>query len=242
MVRALITGDKTQTRRVAPITDLNIKPHSDDMVTWGVSFSKPIKGVLGSYSGGRFSEDQACSIIASQFCPYGQPGDRLWVRETWGVVSNTWDEDGERADWTPNRPAKEIREMRFGQGYYSGHAIYAADGSFLWAGDDDGGGEPRSAWHPSIHMPRAASRILLEITAVRAERLQDISEADARSEGARECDPVSGREVLLAGPNQRGSFILHYRDIWEQINGAGSWAENPFVWVIEFRNIAGEVP
>ncbi|KAF6681957.1 hypothetical protein HFD98_26970, partial [Pseudomonas sp. EKM23D] len=73
-------------------------------------------------------------------------------------------------DWTPDRPATPIREMPFGRGYYSGHAIYRADGEAVWAGDDDGGGDDRSAWKPSIHMPRAASRILLEITDVRVER------------------------------------------------------------------------
>ena len=77
MVRAILEGRKTQTRRIAPITDLNIKPHSDDMVTWWVSFSKPVKGVFGSYSGGKLSIDQAQRIIASQFNPYGRPGDQL---------------------------------------------------------------------------------------------------------------------------------------------------------------------
>ena len=80
------------------------------------------------------------------------------MRETWGVVSHAWDADGDPIDWIPDRPATPIREMRFGQGYYSGHAIYAADGSHEWAGDDDGGGEPRSAWHPSIHTINASKR------------------------------------------------------------------------------------
>jgi len=136
------------------------------------------------------------------------------------------------ADWAPDRPAKAIREMRFGQGYYSGHAIFAADGSFTWAGDDDGGGEPRSAWHPSIHMPRAASRILLEVTAVRVERLNDISCADARAEGAEthlyECYDFDYK----VAPE-----LANYRRIWESLYGAGSWDANPWVWVVEFRSI-----
>jgi hypothetical protein len=92
-------------------------------------------------------------------------------------------------------------------------------------------------WKSSLFMRRTASRILLEIVGVRVEPLQNISEADARAEGACECDPVTGRKVLLAGGSQRGSYVLHFRDIWEQINGAGSWEANPWVWVIKFRGV-----
>jgi hypothetical protein len=88
-------------------------------------------------------------------------------------------------DWEPDLPASPIREMRFGQGYFSGQVIYRADGEAAWAGDDDGGGDDRSAWKPSIHMARIATRILLEITAVRVEPLQDISEEQAKAEGIR---------------------------------------------------------
>ncbi len=118
-----------------------------------------------------------------------------------------------------------------------GRYFYAADGAHPAA---DHRATSVMAWwkRPAIFMPSAASRILLEVTDVRVERLQDISDADARAEGARECDPVSGREVLLAGPSQRGSFVLHYRDLWERINGPGSWAANPWVWVVEFRREA----
>ena len=156
MVRAILDGSKTQTRRVAPISDLIITPHPKDMVTWGVRFTKPIKGVLSSYSGGKLSDDQARSIIASQFCPYGQVGDRLWVKEThlnWWKI-NPGDPNGDRI--------------------FSHVAAFAADGDEL---------QPGEKWIPSIYMLRAASRITLEITGVRVERLQDISEEDARAEG-----------------------------------------------------------
>lgn len=217
MVRALLDGSKTQTRRVvkpAPemVTDRKIEPWEGDPAA--------LLNLL-EQSGRR--------------CPYGQPGDRLWVRETWGVVSNAWDGDGNLVDWVPDRPATAIADMPFGQGYYSGHAIYAADGSHEWAGDDDGGGEPRSAWHPSIHMPRAASRILLEIVSVRVERLQEIGDVDSRAEGV----TIEDRHM---GGYCAGQFlppsVRAYRELWEGINGASAWNANPWVWVVEFKRVA----
>lgn len=86
-------------------------------------------------------------------------------------------------------------------------------------------------------MLRAASRITLVVAGVRIERLQDISEADARAEGARCADEVTGREVLFPEASKAGSYRLHYRDIWEQINGPGSWDANPWVWVVEFERL-----
>ena len=84
---------------------------------------------------------------------------------------------------------------------------------------------------PSIHMPRWASRILLEITAVRVERLQDISETDAEAEGI--------QEIVDAGVDHDGTPRDAYRALWEQINGAGSWSANPLVWVVEFQRAKG---
>jgi hypothetical protein len=220
MVRALLDGSKTQTRRL-------VKPAPD--------IRPPVTSIANIHGG---FIDSSEVVIAN---PYGQPGDRLWVRETWGVVSNAWDEDGNLVDWTPNRPATAITEMRFGQGYYSGHAIYAADGSHEWAGDDDGGGEPRSAWHPSIHMPRAASRILLEVVSVRVEQLNGISADDCRAEGIDQCDGLSASAEILDLARRMGTFsdeVLRYATLWEQINGAGSWGANPWVWVVEFKRVA----
>ena len=195
MVRALLDGSKTQTRRVAPITDLNIKPHSNDTVTWGVSFSKPIKGVYGSHSGGRFSDETARRIIASQFCPYGKPGDQLWVRETYWI------------DYEDNA------------------IIYRADkNADIVDTNRNETGSAKYNWKPSIFMPRAASRITLEITGVRVERLQVITRGDAMSEGC----PFPN---IAQGKNPR----QWYEQLWDQINGPDSWAANPWVWVIEFK-------
>ncbi len=190
MVRALLAGSKTQTRRaVAPapemVTDKTIAPWQGDPAAL-----------------------QRLLTLNGKTCRYGQPGDRLWVREAW-KAHPTFD----------HLPPRDIPQT---------HIWYMADDGY----------KAESRYRQSMFMPRWASRITLEIVSICVERLQDISEADARAEGARECDPVSGREVLLAGPSQRGSYVLHYRDIWEQINGPGSWALNPWVWVVEFKRIA----
>lgn len=189
MVRAILDGRKTQTRRV-----INPQPYIDGMgnFCWnGRNF--------GQDSNGPCIQAIASPIPSSKTkrvcCPYGKPGDRLWVRET-------FNHDGEKY-------------------------IYAADlnelGVQKWA----------AQWKPSIHMPRNASRILLEITGVRVERLQDISECDAKAEGSYVCD-YFGRRLLDQSSNQ-GCYKWGYRSIWESLNGSGSWDLNPFVWVIEFK-------
>lgn len=204
MVRAILDGRKTQTRRPVkfPVLDKNLGCE-----------------LAGNELAGELS---AGNYLNSAF---GKPGDRVWVREMWGVVSHELDEDGRIQPWTPNRPATAIHEMPFGNGYYSGHAIYAADGDFTW-GDDDGYEDGRSCWRPSIHMPKAASRILLEITDVRVERLRSMSQDDARAEGV----------IAASGPMEAG---LAFRELWDSIYGEESWKANPWVWVIEFKRVEG---
>ncbi|WP_438811343.1 hypothetical protein [Proteus terrae] len=162
-------------------------------------------------------------------CPLGKIGDRLWVRETWSVVSHEFDDDGLMIDYVPDRPTKSVREMPYGHGYYTGHVIYSADGDFTW-GDDDGCIDGRSCWKPSIHMPRRASRITLEITDVRVERLNDISNDDAKSEG---CWYGRGGGV----PDKAITPSDQFPTLWEEIYGDGSWLSNPWVWVIEFKKV-----
>jgi hypothetical protein len=202
MVRAILDGRKTQARLLAPIANLNIKTHSDGLVTWGVEFTKNINGVLGSHSGGRYSVDQASRIIASQFCQYGRPGDRLWVKETWARD----DDDGAvmfRADCGLGGDADDWQRCI-----------------------DDGA--PRYRWRPSIHMPRRLSRIDLEVVSARVERLNDISERDAWAESCEGFD-----DDVTGGKSGYSEFA----ELWESINGAGSWYANPWVWVIEFRRL-----
>ncbi|KIQ56456.1 hypothetical protein [Pseudomonas fluorescens] len=222
MVRAILEGRKTVTRRA-------VSPKLTSQ------FDEP-RGQADVEAGYPFIECHNGFHSAALFCPYGQPGDRLWVRETWGVISHTWNEHGDMVDWVPDRPATAIRELPFGRGYYSGHVIYAADGPNEWAGDDDGGGEPRSAWHPSIHMPRRASRILLEVTDVRVERLQDISDEQALAEGAQQYGDGNGYHV------EDGQFYTDhpyetFAGLWQSINGEESWRSNPWVWVVEFKRV-----
>jgi len=210
MVRAILEGRKTVTRR-----EVKNRAALDCLAA---GFEPAFLALPGN----------------ADLCPYGQPGERLWVRETWGVISHDFDEHGNMVDWKPDRPASAIREMRFGQGYYSGHVIYRADGEATWAGDDDGGGDDRSAWKPSIHMPRIASRILLEITGVRVERLQAISRSDIRAEGV-ECPPELASDDV--SPNYRDWYPAAWQELWESINGAGAWDANPWVWVVEFKRV-----
>ncbi|HHL3745910.1 TPA: hypothetical protein ACQ8IT_001510 [Klebsiella quasipneumoniae] len=226
MVRAILDGRKTQTRRI-------MDPQPDDDIERSI-FPNP--EVIGWKSSRRHKHGST----TAHFYHYGKPGDRIWVRETWGVVSHAFSDDGLMIDWVPDRPATAIHEMPFGNGYYSGYAIYAADGDFTW-GDDDGYEDGRSCWKPSIHMPKAASRILLEITDVRVERLNAISEEDATAEGV----PPAGS--LL--PDYPGTFLtpkgdfatakVAFQRLWESIYGEESWKANPWVWVIEFKRVEG---
>ena len=141
-------------------------------------------------------------------CPYGKVGDRLWVKETWAA----------RPDQDHLPPSQ-------------------CDDTGLWwkaslNGTETGYAACHGKWRPSIFMPRWASRILLEITAIRVERLQDISDADAKAEGVsfgNITDQVTGEIDCDA--------VEAYRYLWEKINGAGSWDDNPWVWVVEFKRI-----
>lgn len=206
MVRALLDGSKTQTRRV-------VKGQGPEWATF--TDEEDVSGREFFMVCGEKESSGLRPIIDSVYCPYGQPGDRLWVRETWrGVVEIS----------PPGRPIEH------------GVARYVPDREHCrrveYAATQERDAEP---WRPSIHMPRWASRILLEITGVRVERLQDISESDARAEGV----TIEGRHK---GGYCAGEFlppsIRAYRDLWESINGADGWDANPWVWVVEFRRVA----
>ena len=223
MVRAILDGRKTQTRRP---------------IKWKQTRFTEI-GEREDGSKWPWSEDAEHTCDFWHPCPFGAVGDRIWVRETWGVVSHAFSDDGLMIDWVPDRPSTAIHEMPFGNGYYSGYAIYAADGDFTW-GDDDGYEDGRSCWKPSIHMPRAASRILLEITDVRVERLNAISEEDARAEGIIDGGCLNCGEPEPCGcANPEPDATDAFAYLWQSIYGQENWNADPWVWVIEFKRVEG---
>lgn len=209
MVRAILDGRKTQTRRV-------IKPQPTE---FGLVWRTACDGEFGAWEDDGLLLDEG----KQRTCPYGQPGDRLYVRETWKT--------GKRLDHlSPLGIEQAARDAFWTAGPFC-PLWYPADDSYRRWGDNDENnfgcpGKVRS----SIHMPRWASRILLEITDVRAERLQDISERDAEKEGYKRI-PVAGWEYQ--GMQTAAESFLH-----------GEWAQaiqekhgNPWVWVIEFKRV-----
>ena len=203
MVRAILDGRKTQTRRI-----MKPQPTPDDYVCpyegprgghiwpsknhqYGLHVEEMLQNGKGGWEG-----------LASEACHFGNIGDRIWVRETWA-------EAGAGAP-----------DLLFYRANYPEHVpphyenVPPAEGI---------------RWTPSIHMPRWASRILLEITDVRVERLNSISEEDAKDEGA----PT---ECCLIGDKH----FLGFRSLWKSIYGDDGWQANPWVWVIEFKRIEGD--
>ncbi|PJI66995.1 hypothetical protein [Serratia sp. TKO39] len=181
MVRAILDGRKTQTRRIAKADNSN--------------------HLLG--------------------CPFGQAGDRLWVRETFAILGN---EDGCPIDWDGNLIKGD--EKHAARIYKA--SCWQEPGNYgLWS-IPDRDTQYEGAWRPPIHMPRWASRITLEITAVRVERLNDISHDDAKAEG---CCYGRGGGV----PDFAVTPADHFPTLWASIYGAESWRANPWVWVIEFK-------
>lgn len=203
MVRAILDGCKTQTRRVC----------GDRIQYIDGPGGPPYTQKLGSH----IFEGGPCAW----HCPYGKPGDRLWVRETWRPVG-PWEFEG-------------------------GTIVFQCDGArvnvtnakeqtppvFVRSSDQ------KDKWRPSIHLPRWASRITLEVTGVRVQRLNETSEADAIAEGLHR-DPKNPN-LWTWGDYPSGSTnpVYAYELLWNQINesrGFG-WSVNPWVWVIEFRRI-----
>lgn len=202
MVRAVLAGTKRQTRRVFKKKNGGVYPNRNDL-----------PGMQQ----------------IQRNCPYGQSGDRLWVRETFARI------DGQTRPWI---------ETDYRATYKHGYRL----------GDTLG---IKKRWTPAIHMPRHASRITLCITAVRVERLQEITEIDAIAEGVEPnwigdlkvgpngfggegWVPACGWKNYLSGVDGEPAYsaVESYRTLWAQIHGADSWADNPWVWVVDFEQLA----
>lgn len=209
MVRAILDGRKTVTRRI-------VKPQPSLPTThWWPSNGR---GPQWMAEGPSEATGGTRQTWGWKECPFGQPGDRLWVREAWQGPLISDEEQAANQSWW-----KDMTKFQD-----QAHCAYRASGDNNEYVDPDG--YFHCKWKPSIHMPRWASRILLEITAVRVERLQDITEDQAIAEGI-DTHPMGfyGNGCITAG----GAFL----ELWESINGDGRWAANPWVWVVEFRRV-----
>ncbi|SIR83644.1 hypothetical protein SAMN05216509_5294 [Pseudomonas sp. B10] len=156
------------------------------------------------------------ALSANELCPFGQIGARLWVRETWYC-------DHFEIQKGPYLQPADMHDLD--QSREDGELVYAADGLAPYE-------QEQPTWKPSIHMPRWACRILLEITDVRVERLQDISRADIRAEGL-ECP----QELAIddVSPNYRDWYPAAWKELWNSTGG--DWDANPWVWVVEFKRV-----
>lgn len=217
MVRALLDGRKTQTRRI-------VKPQPPTEVRDAGVICSATTSSNGLWSWLDDTSLEWASIVGGYFrCPYGVPGDQLWVRETCR--------------------AEELPSGLDGVRYIADDAFRAIENSQKAADqwcELNAYSDRTGATVPPIHMPRWASRILLEVTDVRVQRLQDISEADATAEGT-PCYVCGG---VLDGRREADCHCFHrkatasdYRCLWEQINSADSWDANPWVWAISFKRI-----
>lgn len=196
MVRKILADEKTNTRRI-----MNPQPVPDPNFLGGIVWkTKKYETSIESINLGHFPE----------VCPFGAPGQKLWVRESFVIGAK---------GWNPGPDAKPA-------------LWYRADNNenLLWT-HENGETNFEIPWKPSIHMPRWASRLALEIVNVRVERLQDISEEDAKSEG------VTIAPGDIQSPDSR-SYRGAFAFLWNQINSErGSWSDNPYTWVISFRRI-----
>lgn len=208
MVRALLEGRKTVTRRLVK------NPEYFGCLTGDCPHER----------------QQECDQAVAADCPYGQPGDRLWVREAWRVPISLDDLSG-----------KQIADKCLDAGYrnpwcpiqYEADSARTSEKDWREFGPHPNTQVPGRYRHARF-MPRWASRIMLEVTGVRVERLQAISDADAIAEGI-----IRDRDGWRGAPDLPwfASPVATFRSLWESINGSGSWDDNPLVWVVKFQRI-----
>lgn len=209
MVRAILEGRKTQTRRV--ISEKLLHHGYDSAFNRATSLRgcplTPFQDLEGPPGKMLSMSKESIQTVINSTCPHGKPGDRLWVREAAIITPANW---CRRKDSThPDAPGGPR-----GVQYLASHPCTEAAEDY---------GLKKT---PSIHMPRWASRITLEITGIRVERLNEITRGEAMEEGC----PTPN----MAGQTDPRAW---FSDLWESINGAGSWGVNPWVWVIGFRKV-----
>ncbi len=211
MVRAILDDRKTQTRRI-----MKVQPESNQLGLLLITDSTKHSDI-GKY---HWAESNATGnhVRSKLFsCPFGAVGDRIWVRETFNSF------------WVTDEEIEEIQED-----------ISKAADLCDYKADYPDSSQPAEGWTPSIHMPRWASRILLEmeITDVRVERLNAISQEDAQAEGME----LTGWRPTYSDPDSGGEVMTPYdnfAELWSSIYGEGSWKADPWVWVIEFKRVEG---
>lgn len=202
MVRAILSGQKTQTRRVMA----NVQ--TDNCLT----LRKPTKTKAGTYT-------HVLDAPKHDLCPFGNIGDRLWVREAHAFVPEPAYRRSTGITQTVN-PNDDYQASIYRENF-----------------DRFSGG---IKWRASIHMPRWACRILLEITDVRVELLNDISEEDAVAEGVPSAAHlISDAGTYLTPAGNFATATVAFQRLWESIYGEESWRSNPWVWVIEFKRVEG---
>lgn len=221
-----LPGRKTQTRRI-------VKPQPTPLSekTWDWRASK--------YQGFNWTMPHDFSDFLLSFCPHGKPGDLLWVREAF-ALENDGEYYGENMP-KDGRPMKHVDGIHDISNPYHLIPRYRATEPepHIVTEKQFDDGDDRTRWKPSIHMPRWASRLTLEITAVRVERLQDISEEDAEAEGILDGGCLSCGRSSYVEPCSCSlpspSFRDGYAHLWHSLNGSDSWSANPWVRALTFK-------
>lgn len=261
MVRALLDGSKTQTRRV-----VKWKPLEGDSIydTWKLGkyhSGNPESGFVLRSRSGAFGcwEDRTLPIK----CPYGMPGDLLWVRETWRPCGWDAEEDEVNIEFRAGGTAVKYYDDWYDRGKRMGmieKICIELDKKGILLFDEEGrdGDHPDFdddtaqyvwedeypiSWRPSIHLPKAAARIWLRVTGVRVERLLDITDEDAIAEGVEQVHHSFPAYRNYVSPLNRsvpnlGTARDSFCSLWTHINGADSWNDNPWVWVVEFEVVS----